>query len=367
MQMAHVDTPNILNTLRARHAEGAVYTAVGQLGILISVNPYRWMDIYGIELMREHYENFGTKELAPHVFALAADAYKALCIHGRSQCLVTSGESGSGKTENSKQVFRFLAEIAGVQRTPGGGAGDGSAGVSMQELLIHSNPVLEAFGNAKTLRNDNSSRFGKLVTVHFDTSGKIVGAYTRNYLLERTRVAAAPAGERNYHAFYQLLAGASAAERSARKLGTTGDYVMLRGGLTTVEGVDDAAEWRVMRAAMSELGFSEEEQVACLDVTAALLHVGNAQFTTDSSVRRTCAWTATWHAAPCAKCSQQHRCGCTRGGPSHPARRSLPRLSVHNHMHRWRTGMMRRSSRVRSRWSTLPSSSAWRVAPSAAL
>ena len=115
VQMAHVDTPNILQTLRVRHAAGSVYTAVGQLGILISINPYRSIDIYSPDLMCEHYESFGTKELAPHVFALASDAYKALCVHGASQCLVTSGESGSGKTENSKQVFRFLAEIAGVR------------------------------------------------------------------------------------------------------------------------------------------------------------------------------------------------------------------------------------------------------------
>ena len=143
--MANVDQPNILNTLRARHRAGLnPYTSVG--GIIISVNPFRWLDIYSTATMREHYEAFGTKELPPHVFAIAADAYKALCVHGASQTIVTSGESGAGKTENSKQVFRFLAEIAGVQTS------DGAGGVSMQDLLIHSNPVLEAFGNAKCAR-----------------------------------------------------------------------------------------------------------------------------------------------------------------------------------------------------------------------
>ena len=288
VQMAHVDTPNILNTLRVRHAAGAVYTNVGAVGILISVNPYTWMDIYGTDVMREHYESFGTKELPPHVFSLASDAYKALAVHGKSQCLVTSGESGSGKTENSKQVFRFLAEIAGVQRTPGGGdvaTADGSgAPVSMQDLLIHSNPVLEAFGNAKTVRNDNSSRFGKLVTVHFDGSGKIIGAFTRNYLLERTRVSAAPSGERNYHAFYQILAGATADEKSSRELTDAKDYALVRGGVLTVDGLDDAKEWRTMRSSMDELGFEASVQLAVFDVIAALLHIGNCEFTHDATV-----------------------------------------------------------------------------------
>ena len=303
VQMGNVDTPNILHTLRHRHKEGSVYTAVGVQGILISINPYKWMDIYGTGRMREYYEAFGDAELAPHVFALAADAYRSLCRHGTSQCLVTSGESGSGKTENSKQVFRFLAEIAGRQSSgdadggvapelrrdlsgsspsviPGlsasaaaSAAAGGTLAVSMQELLIHSNPLLEAFGNAKTLRNDNSSRFGKLVTVHFDGSGRIAGAFTRNYLLERTRVSSAPSGERNYHAFYQLLGGGTEKEKTSRFLPGTGGaaaHAMLRGGVLSAGGIDDAAEWRITCNAMAELGFSADEQSALLDVLAAL-------------------------------------------------------------------------------------------------
>ena len=114
-----------------------MYTNVGAKSILISVNPYRWLPIYTKELMREHYEAFGTKELQPHVYAIAADAYKALCVHGDSQSIITSGESGAGKTENAKQIFRFLAEIAGSQSAPAEGE------ISMQQLLVHSNPVLE--------------------------------------------------------------------------------------------------------------------------------------------------------------------------------------------------------------------------------
>ena len=284
VHMVNVDTPNILNTLRERHAAGTVYTAVGQAGILISINPYRWIDgLYETTLMRDHYDSFGTRDLAPHVFALASDAYKALCVYGSSQVIVTSGESGSGKTENSKQCFRFLAEIAGGQH----GGGGSEASVMMQELLIASNPVLEAFGNAKTQRNDNSSRFGKLVTVHFDGSGRIMGAQTRNYLLERTRVHSAPCGERNYHAFYQLLMGGAVQEKTSRHLkGDSGafDYALLRGGVRSAAGMDDAAEWRATCAALRQLGFTDEEQAAMFHVVAALLHLGNCEFVADGAV-----------------------------------------------------------------------------------
>ena len=177
VQMVHVDTPNILNTLRKRHAGGCAYTNVGQKSIVISVNPYRWIDIYGTDVMREHYEAFGSRELSPHVFAIASDAYRALCVDGGSQAIITSGESGSGKTENTKQIFRFMAEIAG-SRSEGAKDG-GGVSLGMEGVLINSNPVLEAFGNAKTLRNNNSSRFGKLVTVHFDGWGKITGSHTK--------------------------------------------------------------------------------------------------------------------------------------------------------------------------------------------
>ena len=193
----------------------------------------------------------------------------------------------------------------------------------MQDLLVHSNPVLEAFGNAKTLRNDNSSRFGKLVTVHFDGSGRIMGAYTRNYLLERPRVANAPAGERNYHAFYQvrrpgpglkifpraalhrvcerrltfasrqtrvcvreqLLSGASDKQRADRFLsGGAVEHALLKGGVISAAGIDDVKEWREMCGSMRELGFSDEEQSALFDALAALLHLGNTTFVADSAV-----------------------------------------------------------------------------------
>jgi myosin heavy subunit len=276
VQMSNVDTANILNNLRVRHKAGLAYTNAGKKGIVISVNPYRWINIYGTNVMRDHHEAMSTKEMPPHVFSIAADAYKALCSSGESQTVVTSGESGSGKTENAKQVFRFLAEIAGVD-----GVGGGS--VSMQELLIQANPVLEAFGNSKTLRNDNSSRFGKLVNVHFDGSGRIVGAATRNYLLEKTRVSAPPASERNFHAFYQLLS-MPPDEKAKRSLKGVGSHALLTKSMcTSVDGLDDAAEWEATAAAMDTLGFSAAEVESIIDVTSSLLHLGDLVLETDTS------------------------------------------------------------------------------------
>ena len=228
--------------------------------------------------MREYHEVFGTKSLPPHVFALASDAYKAMCTNRTSQTIITSGESGSGKTENSKQVFRFLAEIAGVHSA-------GSSGtVTMQELLVHANPVLEAFGNAKTLRNDNSSRFGKLVNVHFDGSGKIIGATTRNYLLEKTRVSAPPSGERNYHAFYQLLSGLSGDEKSKRALKAVADHSLLtRSDCVSVDGMDDAEEWGITIKSMEMLGFAQAEIEMITDITAACLVLADAPIESDKA------------------------------------------------------------------------------------
>ena len=173
----------------AEAARECAYTNVGQKSIVISVNPYRWIDIYGTDVMREHYEAFGSRELSPHVFAIASDAYRALCVDGGSQAIITSGESGSGKTENTKQIFHFMAEIAG-SRSEGAKDG-GGVSLGMEGVLINSNPVLEAFGNAKTLRNNNSSRFGKLVTVHFDGWGKITGSHTKVRHLPAAAAAAA--------------------------------------------------------------------------------------------------------------------------------------------------------------------------------
>ena len=264
--------------------------------------------------MYDYYRAFEATELSPHIFALAAEAYRALCASGQSQALVTSGESGAGKTENCRQVFRFLAEMAGAQ---GGGAHAREAAsdhgaVSLESLLVHANPVLEAFGNAKTLRNDNSSRFGKLVTVSFDGSGRIVGAHTRNYLLERTRCATPPEGERNYHSFYQLLRGAGPDVLTRCGLASAEplDYAMLaRSACTAVDSIDDTAEWRATMDAARHLGFTDAETDAIVDVLGALLLLGNAHFESESTA----------HGDDCAKlvdaaCVEYaaHLCGADR-------------------------------------------------------
>jgi myosin-5 len=283
VQMLNVDQPNMLHTLAARHHLGEnPYTNVGQESILISFNPFKWIDgLYTDELMREHYQMLADKELKPHVYAIAAQAYRALCRTATSQSIVTSGESGSGKTENTKQVFRFLAEIAGASVAPDGAAIEQ---VGMEQILLNSNPVLEAFGNAKTSRNDNSSRFGKLVKVHFDGWGRIVGSNTRNYLLEKSRVTSPESGERSYHVFYMMLNGLTEAELQVRELrpvsgsGLGYPEALGRTGCVAVDGRDDAKEWREMVAAMNNLGIGAEEHDQIFDVTAAVMHLTRVRF-----------------------------------------------------------------------------------------
>ena len=275
--MVHVDTANILNTLRSRHKSGAVYTSVGN--IVVSVNPYRWIDIYSKAIIREHFEAFGTKDLMPHVFTLASDAYKALCTSGQSQTIITSGESGAGKTENAKQVFRFLAEVAGVQSA----GGDGHR-VGMDELLIHANPVLEAFGNAKTLRNDNSSRFGKLVTVHFDISGRIIGATNsqlparedaRRRRRRRTSATTTPSTSCSRRRDAGR-AGEAAAQGRRRVVQDALRHHQVRQGRRPRRRQGVGRDGR-RRAA---LGFAQGEIDASATSSAALLHLGNVDAST---------------------------------------------------------------------------------------
>ncbi len=180
--------PLILHNLKMRYAEDKIYTGVGT--ILISVNPYQRLPIYGPEILKQYASKKVGTDLPPHVFNIAHDAWYGLTEFGKNQSIIISGESGAGKTEATKQCLQFLAHVAGS-----------SSGVETK--VLEANPILEAFGNAKTLRNDNSSRFGKYLEIYL-RKGRIVSSVTRNYLLEKIRVCRPMEGERNYHIFYQL-------------------------------------------------------------------------------------------------------------------------------------------------------------------
>ncbi|XP_067385770.1 unconventional myosin-Ia [Emydura macquarii macquarii] len=258
---------SLLQNLKERFKHQEIYTYIGN--VVISVNPYKPLPIYSPETVEE-YRNCSFFALKPHIYAIADDAYRSLRDRDRDQCILITGESGAGKTEASKQVMSFVAAVCGK----------GEEVNQVKEQLLKSNPVLEAFGNAKTIRNDNSSRFGKYMDVAFNFKGEPLGGVISNYLLEKSRVVRHVKGERNFHIFYQLLAGGS--DQLLRELKLQRDcgrYGYLGRDGASLPGVDDAANFRAIEDAMRVIGFSPAEVRALLEVTAVVLKLGNVQLT----------------------------------------------------------------------------------------
>ncbi|PAV81570.1 hypothetical protein WR25_02774 isoform A [Diploscapter pachys] len=253
----------ILRNLLIRYRERLIYTYVGS--ILLAVNPYQDIPIYTAEQIRM-YKGKKIGELPPHIFAIGDNCFQNMVKTGCNQSIVISGESGAGKTESTKILLQFLATISGQHSW-------------IEQQVLEANPILEAFGNAKTIRNDNSSRFGKYIEVHFTHLGNIEGARIENYLLEKSRIVAQQENERNYHIFYCLLAGLSAEERKDLDLAAASDYYYLVQGKTLrAEGRDDAADLAEIRSALKVLMFKEHEIWNIFKVLAAILHIGNVKF-----------------------------------------------------------------------------------------
>ncbi|KAM4777108.1 unconventional myosin-Ib isoform 3-T4 [Cyanocitta cristata] len=261
---------SFINNLKKRFDHNEVYTYIGS--VVISINPYRSLPIYTPEKVEE-YRNRNFYELSPHIFALADEAYRSLRDQDKDQCILITGESGAGKTEASKLVMSYVAAVCGK----------GAEVNQVKEQLLQSNPVLEAFGNAKTARNDNSSRFGKYMDIEFDFKGDPLGGVISNYLLEKSRVVKQPRGERNFHIFYQILSGAS--EEFLCKLKLERDfsrYNYLGLDSARVNGVDDASNFRTVRNAMQIVGFMDHETQSVFEVVAAVLKLGNIKFKPES-------------------------------------------------------------------------------------
>uniref|UniRef100_A0A8C1IVN4 Unconventional myosin-Ib n=1 Tax=Cyprinus carpio TaxID=7962 RepID=A0A8C1IVN4_CYPCA len=259
-----------IENLRKRFEHNEIYTYIGS--VVISMNPYKSLPIYTAEKVEE-YRNRNFYELSPHIYALADEAYRSLRDQDKDQCILITGESGAGKTEASKFVMSYVAAVCGK----------GQEVNKVKEQLLQSNPVLEAFGNAKTVRNDNSSRFGKYMDIEFDFKGDPLGGVISNYLLEKSRVVKQPRGERNFHIFYQLLSGAS--DDTLKKLKLDRDfskYNYLSLDSATVNGLDDAACFRTVRNAMQIVGFMEDEVQSVLELVAAVLKLGNLEFKPES-------------------------------------------------------------------------------------
>ncbi|KAJ7567450.1 hypothetical protein O6H91_02G148000 [Diphasiastrum complanatum] len=274
-KLAYLHEPGLLHNLASRYELDEIYTYTGN--ILIAVNPFAKLPhLYDVHMM-EQYRGAPLGELSPHVFAVADSAYRAMVNENRSQSILVSGESGAGKTETTKLIMQYLAYMGGRAATDGR---------TVEQQVLESNPLLEAFGNAKTVRNDNSSRFGKFVEIQFDRSGRISGAAVRTYLLERSRVVQVSDPERNYHCFYQLCASPEDVERY--KLGEAHTFHYLnQSNCYELNGVNSSREYTKTRRAMEIVGISPDEQEAIFRVVASILHLGNIEFVpgkeTDSS------------------------------------------------------------------------------------
>ncbi|WCJ21670.1 myosin putative [Euphorbia peplus] len=276
-KLQYLHEPAVLHNLASRYAISEIYTYTGN--ILIAVNPFQKLPhLYDVDMM-ERYKGSQIGELHPHVFAIADIAYRKMIHEGQSNSILVSGESGAGKTETTKMLMKYIAHLGGQNVTEGW---------AVEERVLESNPVLEAFGNAKTVRNNNSSRFGKFVEIQFDQRGRISGAAIRTYLLERCRVCQISDSERNYHCFYNLCA-APKEEIEKYKLGDPKSFHYLnQSHCYELADIDDAQDYLATRRAMDIIGMSENEQEAIFRVVAAILHLGNICFSKgddiDSSV-----------------------------------------------------------------------------------
>ncbi|KAI7982475.1 Myosin-11 [Camellia lanceoleosa] len=266
-KLSYLHAPGVLQNLSTRYQLNEIYTYSGS--ILIAVNPFQRLPHMYDDHMMERYKGAPFGQLSPHVFAIADVAFREMIYEGKSNSILVSGESGAGKTETTKMLMRYLAYLGGRK---------GTEGRTVEQQVLESNPVLEAFGNAKTVRNNNSSRFGKFVELQFDKHGKISGAAIRTYLLERSRVCQISDTERNYHCFY-LLCSAPPEEIEKYKLGSPKTFRYLnQSNCYELVGVSDAHDYLATRRAMDIVGVSQQEQDAIFRVVAAILHLGNIEF-----------------------------------------------------------------------------------------
>lgn len=271
-ELTHLNEASVVHNLHTRYQSDLIYTYSGLF--LVTINPYCPLPIYTNEYIKM-YKGRGREETRPHIFAMADEAFRNLVEEGQNQSILVTGESGAGKTENTKKVIQYLAAVA-TSDTPYGRSGAKQlTGLSQQ--ILRANPILEAFGNAQTVRNHNSSRFGKFIRIEFSRSGQISGAWIDWYLLEKSRVVKPNPNERNYHVFYQLLQGADRKTRDNLLLADLQieDFAYTRDGNDSIVGVSDQDEWNSLIEAFHVMDFDEEDQLCILRTIAAVLHLGN--------------------------------------------------------------------------------------------
>ncbi|KAK5135961.1 hypothetical protein LTR08_004419 [Meristemomyces frigidus] len=296
--LSHLNEPAVLQAIRLRYAQKEIYTYSGI--VLIATNPFARVDSLYVPGMVQVYAGKHRASQAPHLFAIAEEAFSDMLRDGHNQTIVVSGESGAGKTVSAKYIMRYFATREPPDQPGVRSRNRHDAMSETEERILATNPIMEAFGNAKTTRNDNSSRFGKYIEIMFDKGTDIIGARIRTYLLERSRLVFQPLKERNYHIFYQLVAGASEAEREELGLIPVEHFDFLnQGGAPHIEGVNEAKDFADTRASLTRLGVSEQIQTSLWRILAALLHIGNIKITatrqdsqlsaTEPSLAKACA------------------------------------------------------------------------------
>ncbi|KAM9745405.1 myosin-2-like [Menidia menidia] len=274
--MTHLNEPSVLFNLKDRYAAWMIYTYSGLF--CVTVNPYKWLPVYDPQVVAA-YRGKKRMEAPPHIFSVSDNAYQNMLTDRENQSVLITGESGAGKTVNTKRVIQYFATIA----VSGGGdkkeQSSGKMQGTLEDQIISANPLLEAFGNAKTVRNDNSSRFGKFIRIHFGTTGKLASADIETYLLEKSRVTFQLSEERSYHIFYQIMTGHKA-ELIEMLLITTNpyDFPMISQGQISVASIDDKEELLATDTATDILGFTGEEKMSIYKLTGAVMHYGNMKF-----------------------------------------------------------------------------------------
>ncbi|KAF2012867.1 myosin-2 [Aaosphaeria arxii CBS 175.79] len=283
--LSHLNEPAVLQAIKLRYLQKEIYTYSGI--VLIATNPFARVDSLYVPGMVQVYAGKQRSYGAPHLFAIAEEAFADMLRDQKNQTIVVSGESGAGKTVSAKYIMRYFATRESPDN-PGKRRGKADAMSETEEQILATNPIMEAFGNAKTTRNDNSSRFGKYIEILFNKQTDIIGAKIRTYLLERSRLVFQPLKERNYHIFYQLCAGATDAEREELGLKSVEEFTYLnQGSAPVIDGVDDKAEFDATRNSLTTIGVSTDTQSEMFRLLAALIHLGDVKITatrTDSSL-----------------------------------------------------------------------------------
>ncbi|NXJ03387.1 MYH10 protein, partial [Odontophorus gujanensis] len=269
-ELTCLNEASVLHNLKDRYYSGLIYTYSGLFCVVI--NPYKNLPIYSENII-EMYRGKKRHEMPPHIYAISESAYRCM-LQGKDVSVTYSCESGAGKTENTKKVIQYLAHVASSHK----GRKDHNIPGELERQLLQANPILESFGNAKTVKNDNSSRFGKFIRINFDVTGYIVGANIETYLLEKSRAVRQAKDERTFHIFYQLLAGAGEHLKSDLLLEGFNNYRFLSNGYIPIPGQQDKDNFQETMEAMHIMGFSHDEILSMLKVVSSVLQFGNISF-----------------------------------------------------------------------------------------